>query len=85
MAEKVGGGDKFMRKTEDPKKKTKKPGEDAEGAAKPTMGLARELNMLEERLKMQHLIMDKGDASAAADAKRSSRRGGVVSMRDRKR
>ena len=72
-----GGGDKFMRKEE--KKGKKGGGKEAEEPAKPATGLARELNLLEDRLKAQHLAIERADANA--DPKRGSRRGaGRVSL-----
>ena len=66
-----GAGDKFMRKEEKKGKGGAKKGEQEE-PSKPATGLARELNLLEERLKAQHLAMDKADK--ADDPKRNPER-----------
>ena len=71
-----GGGDKFMRKEEKKGKGAGKKGEQEE-QSKPATGLARELNLLEERLKSQHLNIDK--VEKVEDPKRSNRNRGKVS------
>ena len=67
-----------MRKvsTEDGKDKRggRKKGGDDEQAAKPATGLAKDLNMLEERLMRQHLNIEKPVEKPVARAQKGRRR-----------